>query len=103
MDTFQEGEGGTNWESKHWKIYISICKIDSLWEFVVWCTELKPVLCDNLEGVQGKMEVQEAGREGTYVYVWVIHIEVWQKTTQHYKPIILQLKINKLNNNLMFK
>ena len=33
-------------------------------------------------------------REGTYVYLWLIHVVVWQKTAQYYKTIILQLKIN---------
>ena len=32
--------------------------------------------------------------EGTYVYLQLIHVDVWQKPTQHYKAIILQLKIN---------
>ena len=32
-------------------------------------------------------------REGTYVYLWLIHAEVWQKTTEFCKAIILQLKI----------
>ena len=36
-------------------------------------------------------------REGTYVYLWLIHVDVWQKPSQHCKAIILQLKINKLN------
>ena len=36
-------------------------------------------------------------REGTYVYIWLIHIDVWQKPTQYYKAIILQLKINLKN------
>ena len=31
-------------------------------------------------------------REGTYVYLWLIHVDVWQKTTQFCKAIILQLK-----------
>ena len=35
-------------------------------------------------------------REGTCVYPWLIHVDVWQKPTQHCKAIILQLKINKL-------
>ena len=35
-------------------------------------------------------------REGTYVYLWLIHVDIWQKTTQYCKAIILQLKINKL-------
>ena len=34
-------------------------------------------------------------REGTYVYLWLIHVVVWQKPTQHCKAIIIQLKINK--------
>ena len=35
-------------------------------------------------------------REGTYVYLWLIHVDVWQKPTQYCKASILQLKINKL-------
>ena len=31
-------------------------------------------------------------REGIYVYLWLIHVEVWQKTTKFCKAIILQLK-----------
>ena len=29
-------------------------------------------------------------REGIYVYLWLIHVEVWQKTTKLCKAIILQ-------------
>ena len=29
-------------------------------------------------------------REGIYVYLWLIHVEVWQKTTKFCKAIILQ-------------
>ena len=36
-------------------------------------------------------------REGTYVYLWLIHVNVWQKPTQYGKAIILQVKINKLS------
>ena len=32
-------------------------------------------------------------REGTYVYLRLIHIEVWEKPTQHCKVIIFRLKI----------
>ena len=31
-------------------------------------------------------------REGTYVYLWQIHVEVWHKTTKFCKAVILQLK-----------
>ena len=32
-------------------------------------------------------------REGIYVYLWLIHVDVWQKPSQYFKVIILQLKI----------
>jgi len=32
-------------------------------------------------------------REGAYVYLWLIHVDVSQKTTKFCKAIILQLKI----------
>ena len=38
-------------------------------------------------------------REGAYVYLWLIHADVWQKQAQHCKAIILQLKVNKLKKN----
>ena len=31
-------------------------------------------------------------REGTYVYLWLIHVDVWQKPSQHCKAIILKLR-----------
>ena len=31
-------------------------------------------------------------REETHVYLWLIHVEVWQKTTKFCKAIILKLK-----------
>ena len=33
-------------------------------------------------------------KEGMYVYLWLIHVDIWQKPTQYCKAIILQLKIN---------
>ena len=56
-------------------------------------------LCDNLEGwngVRGGREAQERG--DICIYLWLIHVDVWQKTTQYCEAIILQLKINKLKN-----
>ena len=38
-------------------------------------------------------------REGIYVYLWVIHVEVWQKTSKLCKAIILPLK-NKLKKEV---
>ena len=49
------------------------------------------MLCDNLGGGQGGREFK---KEGAYIYLWLIHVDVWQKPTQYWKVIILQLKIN---------
>ena len=40
------------------------------------------VLADNLEGSGWEMEGR-LKREGTYVYLWLIHVDVWQKPTQY--------------------
>ena len=36
----------------------------------------------------------ERDSKGTCVYLWLIHVDVWQRPTQYCKAIILQLKIN---------
>ena len=41
------------------------------------------------DGVGGKFK-----REGTYVYLWLINVDIRQKPTHYCKAIILQLKIN---------
>ena len=49
---------------RHGNICTTTCKIDSPWEFAVWCRKLKPGLCNNQEGcdgVGGGREVQEGG------------------------------------------
>ena len=38
----------------------------------------------------GGMEIQQPGN--IYIYLWLIHVDVWQKLTQYCKAIILQLK-----------
>ena len=52
------------------------------------------VFCDNREGRDG----EEGGREGTYVYLWLIHVDVWQKPTQYcnYPPIKNRIKFLKM-------
>ena len=54
------------------------------------------MLCDNLEGWDDVGGGREVKREGAYGYLWLIHVDVWQKPTQYCKAIILQLKISKL-------
>ena len=58
------------------KSYTTVCKIDSQKEFAVWLRKLKQGLCINLEGWDGDGDGREVQREGIYVYLWLIHIEV---------------------------
>ena len=59
------------------------------------------MVCGNLAGwdrVAGEGAVQ---REGAYVYLWPIHVDVWQKPTQYCKAVILQFAINKFFKRLL--
>ena len=56
--------------------YISVRKIDSQQEFAVWLRKLKQGLCINLEGWGGREMGGRFKREGTYVYLWLIHVGV---------------------------
>ena len=48
----------------------------------------------NIANYQRNINQRRFKREGTYVYLWLIHAAVWQKPTQYCNAIILQLKIN---------
>ena len=51
------------------------------------------VLRDNLEGWGGVGDAEGFERGELYVYLWLIHVDVWQKPRQHCKATIPQLKI----------
>ena len=56
--------------------YITIYIIGSQWEFAVWLRKLKQGLCINLWcGMQREMG-RKFQREGIYVHIWLIHVEV---------------------------
>ena len=57
------------------------------------------MLCDYLEGWDGWEVGGSFKREGTYVHLWLIHSDVWQKPTQSCKAIILKLKIDKFKKS----
>ena len=44
--------------------YITICKIDSQWEFVICLKKLKQGLCINLEGWDGEGDGREVQKGG---------------------------------------
>ena len=59
----KEGESGI-YAERNMETCITICKINSRWEFFIWLRELKLGLCNNLEGWEGKedgRETQEGG------------------------------------------
>ena len=71
--------------------FITICKIDSKWEFAVWLR-----LCNNLGGWKRKGDKREV-QEGGDNYYWFKLIFGRNLQTKFYKAIILQLKeINKI-------
>jgi len=50
--------------------YITICKIDSQWEFAVWLRKLKQGLCINLEGWGGEEDGREVQKGGDIPYTY---------------------------------
>ena len=56
--------------------YITICEIDSQWEFAVWLWKCKQGLYINLEGWDGEGDGGSFKREGMYAYLCLIHVEV---------------------------
>ena len=93
MDGEEEEEGGTRGEKS--------MEADTLLLYV------KQIANGNLlpnlgNSNQGSVTTQRDGkgwelegrfrREGTDVYLWLIHVDVWQKPKQYCKAIILQLK-----------
>ena len=44
--------------------YVTISKLDSQWEFVVWLRKLKQGLCINLEGWDGERDGRELQKGG---------------------------------------
>ena len=82
MDMGRREERVRCMERVNMETYSTICKIDSQREYAVCLRKLKPGLCINLEGWDGEgdgREVQEG--EDIYIYLRLIHAEVWQKTT----------------------
>ena len=54
------------------------------WNFI-WCTQ-------DTRGGMGREVAGRFKRDRTYVYLWLIHVDVWQKPPQYCKVIILQFK-----------
>ena len=70
------------------------------------------LLCDTGSSTQCPVITQKGGmgwevrgrfkKERTYVYLWLIHVDVWQKPTRYCKAVVLKLKINFKKENTIF-
>ena len=70
--TYGHGERGGEGEmcgESNMETYITICKIDSQWEFAVWLRKLKQGLCINLEGWDGAGDGREVQKGGNICIV----------------------------------
>ena len=68
--TYGHGERGGEGEmygKSNMETYITVCKIDSQWEFAVWFRKLKQRLCINLEGWNGEGDGREVQKGEIYV------------------------------------
>ena len=56
--------------------YMTICKIDSQWEFAVWLRKLNRGSVSIQRGGMGREMGGRFKRKGIYVYLWLIHVEI---------------------------
>ena len=56
--------------------YITICKIDSQQKFAVWLRKLKQGAVSTSRGGMGREMGGSFKKEGIYVNLWLIHVEV---------------------------
>ena len=78
---------------RYMETYMTICKIDSQWEFAVWLRKLNQGLCINLEGCDGEGDGREV-QKGGYMYIlWLIHVEVSENLRK--QNSVQQLSFNK--------
>ena len=66
----EKGGEGEMYEKCNMETYITICKIDSQWEFAVWLRKLKQELCITLEGWDGAEDGKEAQKGGDIMYTY---------------------------------
>ena len=74
LDTGREGDGGTNWENSIETYTLPRVKLDSQWEFAVWCRELKSCAHWQPRGVGrgGRWEGGSRLRGHMYTYGWLM-------------------------------
>ena len=87
-NTVGEGEGGMNWESSTETYTLPYVK-----QIASGKLQYNTGALWQLRGMEWGRRWERSSRgKRTYVYLWLIHVDIWQKPTQHCKAIILQLK-----------
>ena len=77
--TYGHGERGGEGEmygKSHLETYITLCKIDSQWEFAVYLRKLKQGLCINLEGWDREGNGREVQKGGGICIPMADYVEV---------------------------
>ena len=64
--------------------YITICKIDSQWEFAVWLRKLKQGLCINLEVWDGEGDGRKVQKGGD---IYIPIVESYRDLTENDKNL----------------
>ena len=91
MDMAGGGEEGEGWiyGDSNIETHITICKLDSQWEFA---NDSRNSNLGSVTTQRGGMEREVGGRfkrKRTYIYLWLTHASAWQKPTQYCNAIIL--------------
>ena len=92
LDYVGEGEGGMVWENSIETRILPYVKQMTSASSMHEAGHSKSVLWDNPEGWVGEGGGTGVQDGGTHVHLWLIHLDVWQKTPQYRKVISLQLK-----------
>ena len=99
LDSVGEGEGGMIWENATETCILPYVKQMISASSMHETGHLKPVLWGNPEewGREGSGRVLQDGR--THVYLWLIHINIWQKTTTILKINSFQFSHSVVSNS----
>ena len=95
VDTAGEGEGGTNGETSMETYTLPYVKYIASGNLLYDAGRSNPTE----KGGRGWEAGGSYKKEGSYLYLWLIHVDTWQKPIQYCKAIIFQLKINYKKKN----
>ena len=79
VDKVEEEQGGMLWESSTETCALPYVKQIASQSFLYDTGSSNPVLHDNLEGVGWGGRCEGGSRGRARVYLWLIHVDVWQK------------------------